>query len=435
MELVVIADDLTGALDATAPFLPDQVAVLTSTAALDAWEDDLELQLDAPHVRNALVLGVNTASRHLPPLQAAERVHAAADWAMSRPEHPRIMKKVDSVLRGNVLAELEAIVAACDYPGIVLCPALPAQGRVTIGGVQYDQGPSTYNMDGPLPTNGKATDLRAFVPNGYRVTSVDARSLRPAALANCLQAATNRIGLALVDIGSDEDLAVLAASLRGMPDVLVVGSSGIMRAMGRLRYSPGRDRLTAVSGSQLVVTASQHAAVRGQVRKLAAQRKDAEVIELDVKKLQSYEAADQAISMAQRASAVLTSGGVAVLTVPAVELIDERRAAFYQPASTLINSTLAAATAKILDGSAQPSRLLILGGDVAAAVCHQLDVHTLVPIEEATPGAVICTGITSVSRPTPLPAILVRSGGFGDENNLLTLIGISPTSHKKVHVD
>ena len=150
MELVVVADDLTGAVDATAPFLPDPVAVLTSTAALDAWEDDLELQLDAPQVRNALVLGVNTASRHLPPLQAAERVHAAADWAMSRPEHPRIMKKVDSVLRGNVLAELEAIVAACDYPGIVLCPALPAQGRVTIGGVQYDQGPSTYNMDGPL---------------------------------------------------------------------------------------------------------------------------------------------------------------------------------------------------------------------------------------------------------------------------------------------
>ncbi len=431
----MVADDLTGALDATVPFLPGPVAVLPSGLTAGVRGTDLDERLEVAQGLKVRVLGIDTASRHLPPQRAADRVRAVVSWALSRPERPQIIKKIDSALHGNVLAELQAVVAACDYPGVVLCPALPAQGRVTVGGLHYDVGPGKHVVGRVLSPEDAATDLRRFVPSGYRVVSIDARCVRAAELTDSLRAATGRRSLALVDAASDEDLAVLAASLRDVPSVLLVGSSGLARAVARLRDSSGGQNLGPVAGPQLVVTASRHAAVRGQLHKLAAERDDVCVIELDVAGLEADKADDQTSAMVLRARKVLVSGGVAVLTVPLVALTDERRAVPHQATSVAINSALAALTARVLDSGVQPSRLFLLGGDVAAAVCRRLDVDILVPTGEASPGTVICTGITRASRSTPLPSILMRSGGFGDENDLLTLIGTKALSSRVACVD
>ncbi len=95
--LVIIADDLTGALDTAAPF------------AARGLRTEVVLDLDA--VRVALdglpdVLSINLASREM----SAEAARSAMRRIVERlPLGMRLFKKVDSRLKGHVAAELDAL--------------------------------------------------------------------------------------------------------------------------------------------------------------------------------------------------------------------------------------------------------------------------------------------------------------------------------------
>ena len=125
----IVADDLTGAMDAGAQLLaagPVTVEVSPGAAA-------------APSAAGAAALVLNTQSRGGGAAAAAGRVRAAC--ARLRQAGRTVwFKKLDSTLRGNVGAELAAIHAAL-APGTIVCaPALPAQGRTVVAGELRVQG-------------------------------------------------------------------------------------------------------------------------------------------------------------------------------------------------------------------------------------------------------------------------------------------------------
>ena len=140
--LRLLADDLTGALDSAARFVPlvGPVPVIWSgpvpegTVAVDSGTRDL----DASAVPARLMPGIL----------------AGGDIAF---------KKIDSVLRGHVALELDACRAGFDR--CVIAPAFPAQGRITRGGRQWAGG---RDVGGPVPMQDAETDadLDAIVAEG-----------------------------------------------------------------------------------------------------------------------------------------------------------------------------------------------------------------------------------------------------------------------------
>jgi uncharacterized protein YgbK (DUF1537 family) len=112
-QLAVIADDLTGALDAAAPFA---ARGLSTVVALGRDE------LPAALASGAEVIGVSTDSRELSPAAARQ---AVADCLALLPTGLSIFKKVDSRLKGNITAELDAIT----FRRALVIPAIPAFGR------------------------------------------------------------------------------------------------------------------------------------------------------------------------------------------------------------------------------------------------------------------------------------------------------------------
>lgn len=116
--LVVIADDLTGALDATAPFCGGGHRVVVATRP-EAFAAAL--------ARGASVTAVSTRSREVAPDEAAARLTAAL--ALAGPSR-RVFKKVDSRMKGPVAAELAVLP---DRP-LLVAPAIPAFGRVVRAG-------------------------------------------------------------------------------------------------------------------------------------------------------------------------------------------------------------------------------------------------------------------------------------------------------------
>ena len=115
---LLVADDLTGAADcaAYAPALGLRAAIYLH-ALPPVCADDLQV--------------VSTNSRALNP--RAARV-ALIDSLALLGDVPaaRCFKKIDSLLRGNVGAELEAMLERLAAPAALICPALPAQLRIDL---------------------------------------------------------------------------------------------------------------------------------------------------------------------------------------------------------------------------------------------------------------------------------------------------------------
>src|SRR6476661_7357460 len=110
-KIIVIADDLSGA------------AELAGIAF--AHGHSAEVQRHFEPSSSAEFIAIDTDSRHLPSAAAAERVkQLAAQIVTCRPAW--IFKKVDSVLRGNPRAEIEALLQVTRQPRAILVPANPS---------------------------------------------------------------------------------------------------------------------------------------------------------------------------------------------------------------------------------------------------------------------------------------------------------------------
>src|SRR5262245_25522777 len=117
--IIVLADDLSGAAE---------LAGIAFTHGLSAV-----VQREFVPDSNANVVAIDTDSRHLSPTAAAERVTEITRRILDT--NPAwIYKKVDSVLRGNVRAEIEAILQVTGQPRALLIPANPSRCRIIQGG-------------------------------------------------------------------------------------------------------------------------------------------------------------------------------------------------------------------------------------------------------------------------------------------------------------
>jgi uncharacterized protein YgbK (DUF1537 family) len=123
--LVVLDDDPTG------------VQAVANVPILLDWEDRA---LVATTAAASPALHLLTNSRALPPEEARSIVQTATRVAVEALARPRLALRGDSTLRGHLLEEYLAVCEAA-YSGraapLLLVPALPHAGRITLGGVHY----------------------------------------------------------------------------------------------------------------------------------------------------------------------------------------------------------------------------------------------------------------------------------------------------------
>jgi uncharacterized protein YgbK (DUF1537 family) len=152
--LRLLADDLTGTLDSASRFVPLVGAVpvqwrpdqLPPTVAIDARTRDL----DAASAQAAM-------QRLAPHLQSADIA----------------FKKIDSLLRGHVAAELAACMQHFDH--CVLAPAFPFQGRITRDGRQLTRDGVNWRDCGvDLPAELRACGLTVQMRDAETDADLDA---------------------------------------------------------------------------------------------------------------------------------------------------------------------------------------------------------------------------------------------------------------------
>lgn len=128
-KLAIISDDLTGGNAVGAEFsrLALPVVVTGKLASV-------------PHLAAGCdVLVYNTETRNKDPREAAGICLKAAT-AIADIGAEYVVKKIDSLLRGNIAEEIDAIAMASGFDRCLLIPAAPAVGRTTVHGVQHVDG-------------------------------------------------------------------------------------------------------------------------------------------------------------------------------------------------------------------------------------------------------------------------------------------------------
>ena len=113
--LRILADDLTGALDCAAAFGAGVPVHLGQPASAAAPGLDV----------------VATATRDVGLAQMQALLAPCVPWLQGA---DIAFKKVDSLLRGNTLDEVDWLARQGGFRGLVMAPAFPSQGRVTLGG-------------------------------------------------------------------------------------------------------------------------------------------------------------------------------------------------------------------------------------------------------------------------------------------------------------
>ncbi len=127
IRLLIMADDFTGALDTGVHLVTHgaKVRVITNPMAdLKVYAEETE------------VLVVDAETRHLSAENAYKVIKQITDCAVAM-QIPHLYKKTDSALRGNIGAELTAIMDAAGEKKLAFIPAFPEIGRCTVNGVQY----------------------------------------------------------------------------------------------------------------------------------------------------------------------------------------------------------------------------------------------------------------------------------------------------------
>lgn len=249
--LLIIADDFTGALDTGVQFaahgIQTQVVV--------------DPQVDFS-THDAKVLVVDTETRHLSPGKAYEVVSRLTSRAKEAGVS-YIYKKTDSALRGNIGAELSAVLEAGGARQLPFFPAFPQIGRVTRGGVHFVDGvPVTESPFGKDPfepvRHAVVTDLIA------EQCTVPAKSFSP---LQAQDAVPEEDGILVFDAENLEDLASTGRRLmeEGRLSVMAgcAGFGAVLPrllglASGQAREIPKLDpRLLVVCGSVNPITLAQ----------------------------------------------------------------------------------------------------------------------------------------------------------------------------------
>lgn len=374
-EIAILADDLTSAGDGAGPFRQaghDARILLTTPTAVPRHA--------------AGVSAVDLGSRVLDEEAAASRTWRAARlFAGSE----LLFKTVDSTLRGHIAAEVRAAWAGSGRRAVVIAPAFPAEGRVTVEGVQYVRGvpvhESDYARDPVHPV--RCSDLAMLFPK-----AVLAQPDRAAELPELIENGD----LIVCSATEDSDLDSLVAAVPRLDDVLWVGSPGLAAALARrcARATGSTASLPAPARRPLIVVGSTNPATR---RQLATLHTRADVQGVTV-------SADPALAVETLRD----------LTAPVLTLQtpDER----HTPQTAQVLARSQAAVVKALTEDHTVDALVITGGETATTVLQPLGATGIDLLDEPEPGVVrgSLTGPLSLS-------VLIKAGGFGDDAMLLRL--------------
>ncbi|MBG6226254.1 uncharacterized protein YgbK (DUF1537 family) [Arthrobacter sp. CAN_A2] len=442
--LVVLDDDPTGTQSVA------DLPVLTSWEPSDfAWAFAQRIAgVPAPAVY------VLTNTRSLDPGTTASRnreiVSNSLDAATAAGVTIGFVSRSDSTLRGHFPLETDVIgatllsLAGTGTDGVVIVPAFPDAGRITVGGTHYlrgDDGAVTPVADTEFARDATfgftSSDLGDYVAektggSADAVIRLDLSIIRSGAegIADALARAADAVPI-VVDAVTEDDLRALAlgfeeAERRGRKLLYRVGPPFVRARIGQRERAPLTAEevfadLDAPTSGGLIVVGSHVGLTTRQLDALVARRPEARLVELDVEAVLDPGRRDTGVADAVRAVVDgLPTGEVILHTSRRLVRSDDpgQSLEFARTISRavvdVVRSTIATA----------PVRFVVAKGGITSSdvAAHGLSIrHALVR-------GPMLPGIVSLWQPADGPArsipFVVFAGNVGSDDSLADVVDI-----------
>jgi uncharacterized protein YgbK (DUF1537 family) len=377
IRVFIVADDLTGAMDVAGPLADRGLPTLAVASREGCSRADLD---------GGTVVSVNADSRHMSATDATRCMQRISRDLIGEGVEI-LIKKIDSTLRGNVVAETLAMLDGTGRGIAVIAPAFPGQKRTMREGMVHVEGV-------PLPETQFARDALSPPPLTplhllFTRTAPDAvvQLVRSGQTPSLATGARRQIFVC--DSESDRDLEQVVRRLQ--PDlarVLFVGSAGIAQALGRVCFGSEQAAvsLPPVSGRLLFVVGSR------------AQQSAEQVRRLQVAGAQVFAAPEGAVPVEQ-----VVGAQAGVVVVQATARADGQAGDAVEVARRL-GEGVSAVLARGGVGA-----LVATGGDTAIAILRKLGQPTVRVHGTLLPG-IPCSRIGVAGREV---AFVTKAGGFG----------------------
>ena len=408
MSLLVIADDLTGAADCAAA-----CAAKGFSATVQLHSPGIE---DIETGRTATdILSIDANTRCLAADEAAETTAHLLRICESRGllgSGCLIFKKLDSTLRGNVGAELGAMLHTIrefahegEKVSIILAPALPAQDRTTVGGRQMVHGNPLEDSDvwksEMCTPRTNISVLLAETNLSCRLIEIEKVRSGLSDLQRTIETDARKTDVLLFDAETDEDLRAIAeASMSINGRAIWAGSAGLAKQIPRAAGIAGSGNALKTNfacGPALFVVGSAASISQEQARMLAA---IPDVLTIRVTPAAFLNPA----AISARIIEALQSGRDVLVMLDQRDSCSSNDAARSRELSKII-----APCASLLGG------LVATGGETARAILDDLGIRQLRVLDEVEAGLAFCVA-GGWMRPLP---VLTKAGGFGSPDTLI----------------
>jgi uncharacterized protein YgbK (DUF1537 family) len=414
--LAIIADDLSSATDCGAQVVRSGLSVVVPLGSYSL----------PTQARATQVISVDTDSRSLSADSAYANVQAAAQQLVSD-GWTHFYKSVDSTLRGNLGAEIEAVLDIVKPDCAVIAPAFPKYGRTTLGGVQYLHGRPLHETEfGTDPTAPvKDADIARRLAEGShrkagRLTLDQVRAGQTQINSAVRELLADGVELVVVDIAEQGDLKQICLGLAQIDLRIVwVGSTGLAEfvplAFGVAFTSNTFDQDHPIDSRPALALVGSASETTRQQLDYAQTNNQLNIIYLDPARLiQNGTTATELGQANSNLRTAIDAGHDAALVVRASR---EEIAATQQLGATL-NLSPAQVAQRIVQGLAEAGSRLVCegcvsgivatGGDTANALCNILGAQALEILGEVEAGIPIMRLLGEHSLP-----LVTKAGGFG----------------------
>ncbi|MBN1857278.1 MAG: four-carbon acid sugar kinase family protein [Dehalococcoidia bacterium] len=392
----VIADDLTGAMDTGVGLAK---AGLHTTITFSSIAD---LKPEA--------VVATTDSRAISPTEAYKQVRTVGE----RFRDYYIYKKIDSTLRGNIAAELQALLDLTQASKAVVCPAFPSIKRTVVNGELLVEGVPVHqtalSKDPVSPVT--KSDIADLLQSGSGISSESISladvELGPQHLAQRIADTSSKA--VVVDATEDKHLRCIADALALNRESWLPCGSGGLGAQLPVAFgltSHGQSLPPTPPGYALMAIGSRNEVSVRQIHRLI-EKLNPPVIGVEPRQFGTRTGRrPRANQIAHDARRKLVDKQLAILSSSLSDFVPQYR--------YLMAHILGDIVIKILEGG-DVTGLFLCGGDVARAVCGEERIQALHILGELQPGVVVGE---AVGQHYEGLRIVTKAGGFGNEDALV----------------
>lgn len=235
----IIADDLTGANDTALQFH------LRGANTQILLSDDVELL----NIAGTQTWAISTESRNITPHEAYEKVQETTKMFLEKVKPDYFYKKIDSTVRGNIAVETLGMLEVLGWDAVVVVPAFPLEGRVTVGGyhllkgVPIERTEMARDPHSPIFESHLPTLFKSQLPEEFHnvVASIELKTVMKGAgpILKCLnELVADGKKLIIADAVSTTDIEQIVLAMNKTDyKILPVGTAATARVLSDVWFS------------------------------------------------------------------------------------------------------------------------------------------------------------------------------------------------------